>query len=153
MTHDRIPTKINLIRRGINIGNSSCNFCRMGAENTEHLLCRCSFTYGVWTAILDWFGLKSVVAGDPKSLFLQFSGLIPKNGKKPDFLAIWFFTIWTMWLRRDKLAFNANNTEQALIQYMVDKIKAQSWSWFKAKNQAFVYGFVEWCSSPLFCTF
>ena len=38
---DRLPTRVNLIRRGVNIQNNSCPLCSKVEETVEHLFIGC----------------------------------------------------------------------------------------------------------------
>ncbi|KAD3068975.1 hypothetical protein E3N88_36855 [Mikania micrantha] len=50
---DRIPSKRNLIIRGIPL-NPLCDSCKGIHESTDHLLIRCSFASRVWDEIFEW---------------------------------------------------------------------------------------------------
>lgn len=153
LIQDRIPTKCNLIRRGINLngGNTNCVFCIRGEEESDHLFCRCSFTYQVWMNILRWLGFESALNGNLQSHLLHFSGIIPKrkSKKNPDLAAIWLFTTWVIWSLRNRVVFTSGSMS---VQEVVDMIKVKTWCWTKAKSKAFTYSFVEWSSSPVHCT-
>jgi hypothetical protein len=57
---DRIPTRQNLIRRQINIGEGDhlCVWCSAEAETGLHLFLYCEFARQIWTTVLDWLGLR-----------------------------------------------------------------------------------------------
>jgi len=38
---DRLPTRVNLVRRGIQVGNVCCPLCSEGVETAQHLFSTC----------------------------------------------------------------------------------------------------------------
>ncbi|KAL4589189.1 hypothetical protein LXL04_002094 [Taraxacum kok-saghyz] len=50
----RIPTSIELSKRGINISNPSCRQCLDGVDDTDHNFVACPFARGVLSRIWNW---------------------------------------------------------------------------------------------------
>ncbi|KAJ0523908.1 putative reverse transcriptase zinc-binding domain-containing protein [Helianthus annuus] len=48
---DRIPTRMALSRRRLNVGDSSCTLCGIGDEDVMHLFTGCVFSFGVWSIV------------------------------------------------------------------------------------------------------
>ena len=46
---DRVPTRINLIRRGVSVNSSVCTLCQASEEMTQHLFLDYTFAQRVWT--------------------------------------------------------------------------------------------------------
>jgi len=46
---DKMPTRCNLIRRGVIVSSSSCEMCRASEETSHHLLLECDFAQRVWS--------------------------------------------------------------------------------------------------------
>jgi len=57
---DRVPTRSNLVRRGIQIGNMQCPMCQEDVETTQHLLITCRVTQKVWDLCDKWSGNVAV---------------------------------------------------------------------------------------------
>jgi hypothetical protein len=53
---DKIPTKSNLIRRGVALDVTAigCNFCSVETESSIHLLLHCSLASTVWYKVCRW---------------------------------------------------------------------------------------------------
>jgi len=45
---DRLPTRYNLARRGVQVGNMQCSLCLEGLETAQHLFNTCIMAQQVW---------------------------------------------------------------------------------------------------------
>jgi len=66
---DRLPTRLNLARRGVQLANSFCPLCQDGVESNDHLFNTCIVIQQVWDQCDRWIG-KVVL--DIRSLLLIF---------------------------------------------------------------------------------
>ncbi|MCH91770.1 LINE-1 reverse transcriptase like [Trifolium medium] len=74
LLHNRIPTKDNLLSRGvINLdAGSNCVWCGEYQETANHLFLHCKVVLSVWYAIFKWLGVVIVM---PPSLFNLFDSV------------------------------------------------------------------------------
>ncbi|MCI04016.1 70 kDa peptidyl-prolyl isomerase, partial [Trifolium medium] len=74
LLRDRLPTKVNLVTRGIL--SQEAHFCTSGCgavESAQHLFISCDIFGSLWALVRSWIGFSSV---DPFSLrdhFVQFT--------------------------------------------------------------------------------
>nr|GEV62669.1 RNA-directed DNA polymerase, eukaryota [Tanacetum cinerariifolium] len=54
---DRLPTRVNLHRRGVQVSPISCPICCEALENLDHLLFRCDLAKDIARSICNWWGL------------------------------------------------------------------------------------------------
>lgn len=75
---DRIPTSLNLQKKGVVIPNGSllCSFCNTVPESGEHLLLFCHFSYAVWMHLYNLFGVETTLAGNLLDSLQQHEGLL-----------------------------------------------------------------------------
>ncbi|GKF00703.1 RNA-directed DNA polymerase, eukaryota, reverse transcriptase zinc-binding domain protein [Tanacetum coccineum] len=52
---DRIPTRANLVRRGIHVENPCCVFCEEHMESTNHCFFSCPVIKPIWIKIWSWW--------------------------------------------------------------------------------------------------
>jgi len=52
--HDRIPTRVNLYRRGVPVISPLCPFCSLSEESSQHLFLDCAFAQQVWSRCYRW---------------------------------------------------------------------------------------------------
>ncbi|GJW68642.1 putative RNA-directed DNA polymerase, eukaryota, reverse transcriptase zinc-binding domain protein [Tanacetum coccineum] len=72
---DRLPTRLNLISRGVTVSSSSCPVCDSAPEDLSHLLFSCSMASDVYRLVCRWWNIGC-----------------PSIGSYSDWLS-WFFSI------------------------------------------------------------
>ncbi|GAU48396.1 hypothetical protein TSUD_405410 [Trifolium subterraneum] len=76
LLRDRLPTKANLVTRGIILPEA--HYCVTGCEGIEtarHLFFTCGTFGSLWSAVRFWLGFFSVDPQNPADDFLQFTHL------------------------------------------------------------------------------
>lgn len=147
---DRIPTKPNLLIRGVGgIGdNLVCPFCLSAQETTTHLFLFCRFYHCIWMHIYSWLGLKVVMSSDLRCHFSKHDGLAYNSQFRKHWRLLWFSTIWTLWLHQNDIVFNSGKLE---FDKVIEMIKINSRSWCSAKASGNPFTFVDWCLNPKCC--
>ncbi|GJR28996.1 RNA-directed DNA polymerase, eukaryota, reverse transcriptase zinc-binding domain protein [Tanacetum coccineum] len=57
---DKIPTRLNLSLRGMDIPSILCPLCNSAAESTSHIFFSCSLARQVWNKFLRWWEMYSI---------------------------------------------------------------------------------------------
>jgi hypothetical protein len=70
----RLPTRVNLFRRGVITAPSlaSCVWCGGETESESHLFTTCTVAVDVWRAVYSWLGMSTVVPGNIVQSFETF---------------------------------------------------------------------------------
>jgi hypothetical protein len=138
---DRLPTKDNLLRRGvIDQASRLCVFGCGSLESSQHLFLHCNFFGSVWHLIYRWLGLSVVAPFQVSNHFTQFSG---SGGSILQ--AIWFAVVWEIWKERNNRLFNA---KVCTVFQVVDKIKSLAFTWLKAKYISLPLNYHGWWLNP-----
>ncbi|XP_024633495.1 uncharacterized protein [Medicago truncatula] len=150
LLRDRLPTKNNLLRRGII--HPTTKYCVTGCgndETTPHLFFHCNTLGALWQHIRHWLG---VYGADPYSVndhFLQFTYALGSSRTRRSFLQLlWLVGVWILWTERNNRLFN--NVQNSAVQ-LLEKVKFNSLWWLKANNITFALGTQRWWSDPLLC--
>jgi hypothetical protein len=146
----RIPTRLNLAHRGVNVngGSVDCVHCYGVGESELHLFLFCDFAMVVWKAIFRWLGIVIVI---PPNLFLLFDCFLAAAGSKKvrkGYALIWHATVWSLWNSRNNVIFNNGDIES---EKVVDDIKLLSWRWGISRHKIPVCLYYEWCWDPGLC--
>ncbi|KAK2360932.1 hypothetical protein QL285_086149 [Trifolium repens] len=147
---ERLPTRRNLVIRGMFDVRSSpcCVWCPLVEESESHLFFTCPVAVEVWTAVLAWLGLVSVVPGNAFQSFESFGVPFRNKLRIKGLNLLWQTVVWSIWLARNSLIFEGVKMEGYDI---VDAIKHRSLQWFIARKQGVVCLSLEWEKSPLDC--
>jgi len=143
---NRLPTKVNLFRRGvIHIEVRSCvNGCG-SIETSDHLFLLCNQFGMVWFLVRQW---KGIYTTDPLTLvdhFIQFGTSAGYTKVRCSFMhLISFATPWVIWKERNDKIFR---TKQSSFSQLLENIRLLSFSWHKAKFASFNYKIHDWCQN------
>jgi len=136
---DRLPTRLNLLRRGILQAEgvrcvAGCDF----EVSASHLFLHCEVFGSLWQYIRTWIGVSGVDPLNISEHFLQFVHYTGHSKARRSFLQLlWLLYVWLTWSERNNRVFN--NIETPILQ-LLDQVKFHSLWWLKTNNATFVHG-------------
>ena len=144
--YDRIPTKSNLIRRGIIIdgGDTLCIFYHEMLEDTTHLLFSCRVIHLIWKRWFEIFDINSTLPRSAQEHFWQCGHGLQGNWWQTGWSAI----VWAIWQQRNAMLFEGSNFE---VEQIWQRIMFAMWSWMKEYCKDFNYSFVQGQVNPTVC--
>jgi hypothetical protein len=150
LMQNRIPTKDNLVKRGVLTESQKlCSFGCGKEENASHVFYECKLAAEVWQQVLKWLNISSALQNTALSNFLQFKGLIASGRVRTDrFSVIWYACIWILWKGRNEKIFKDKNGS---LETWLEGIKLLSWKWLTCKLHGFKYNFNHWSLNPMDC--
>ncbi|XP_021979758.1 uncharacterized protein LOC110875870 [Helianthus annuus] len=129
----RIPDKVELNCRGINIEDLLCSRCERDEEWTEHLLLKCVLARATWWNIMAWLKLPNHEEHNSCEEMMQH---IQEQNCSKDWkqliTAIIMITMWQIWKSRNELIFKGLNGS---VTRTVDEIKELSFLWIKERSK------------------
>jgi hypothetical protein len=147
---DRVPTRVNLIRRQVIIDdmNQCCVFCGNSAETVTHLFLYCNCILQVWERVLAWLGLMFLLPHSISSLLNFMAMSTGSKQVRKGLVMIWKAVIWTVWRQRNKKVFENEGIDLARL---IDDVKTISWKWWVGRSNVAPVLLYEWVSEPLIC--
>ncbi|GAU49095.1 hypothetical protein TSUD_137800 [Trifolium subterraneum] len=130
LLHDRLPTKVNLVTRGIL--SWKAHYCVSGCgavESAQHLV-----------PLLQHFCFSLVTF-----VALSAGGL---RARRSFMQLIWLVSVWVVWHERNSRLFRGSANS---VQHMLDKIKAFSYRLMKATSSTLALNYHCWWSCLLLC--
>jgi len=150
LLQNRLPTKDNLLRRGVTTGGALT--CVAGCEASEtalHLFLVCGVSSALWSDVRMWLGIFTVTPGDIRHHFQQFTKMAGMPRRTHLFFSIiWFAVIWVLWKERNSRVFE-NMVATPIM--LLERVKLSSFLWLKSKNVSFSYSYHDWWKHPLNC--
>jgi len=150
LLQDRLPTKINLQRRGIaQVTDTRCVSGCGKEETTSHLFLHCHVFGAIWQHIRSWIGVSGADTDnvtDHIQQFIHYSGYT--KACRSFLQLLWLMCVWLVWNERNSRLFNDTETS---IDQLLDKAKYHSLWWLKANNTTFVHGTQTWWSNSFYC--
>ncbi|GLT48512.1 hypothetical protein SLA2020_221330 [Shorea laevis] len=146
---DRIPTKLNLVKRGIikNLEEGVCNMCGE-EEDAAHLFLKCKVARRLWGECAKWWGINVSLENDCWKTFESFGTQIKDPRVRQGWDCIWNTLIWSVWLARNKEVFQDTVTNAGKL---FEIIQLRSYFWIKTRNNRCVFNFSDWAINPGAC--
>jgi hypothetical protein len=150
LLRDRLPTRANLVARGIL--PPDVHFCvtSCGAvESAPHLFLLCRTFGSLWPLVRSWIGFSAVDAHTLSDHFVQFTYSAGGLRARRSFLQlVWLACVWVVWNERNHRIFrNAANS----VHQLLDKVKTFSYRWMRTTDATLAINFHCWWSNPLLC--
>nr|GFA77595.1 RNA-directed DNA polymerase, eukaryota [Tanacetum cinerariifolium] len=99
---DRLPTRVNLHRRGVQVSPISCPICCEALENLDHLLFCCDLAKDIARSICNWWGLVWNPVDSYRS-WLSWFNLVQLQSSSKHVLEGVFYTSWILSLLSSKM--------------------------------------------------
>ncbi|GKV25095.1 hypothetical protein SLEP1_g34588 [Rubroshorea leprosula] len=150
LLQDRIPTKMNLLTRGIikDIQDCKCGICGEEEEDTKHLFLKCNMVRWLWTACAKWWGIKVTLEADCWNTF-QVDGREPKEKCIRDgWDCIWNSLVWTVWMAQNQKTFQGKEINR---EKLLELIQLKSFHWITAKKERYAFTLTDWFINPVAC--
>ncbi|GLT57509.1 hypothetical protein SLA2020_304770 [Shorea laevis] len=149
--HRRIPTKDNLIARGILKEESQaiCNMCGSCIESVDHLLLNCTHAYKLWTKCFRWWGLNYVMHCNFEKAFQQHGGMPKQKKQSGGWEIVWFAVVWSLWLCRNEYLFKNTEIDEEKLFALV---QTRSYHWITGRARQVKFSLTDWITRPRECT-
>jgi len=144
LIRDRLPTRANLRRRQIEVGDSRCLFYRAEEESAGHLFFQCSKIIPVRWESLSWVNLSGVFPNHPRQHFLQHIYGVTEGMRSSRWKWWWLALTWTIWKHRNDIIFS-NGTFNA--NRILDDAVFLLWTWLTNLEKDFNTHYNYWSSN------
>ena len=102
---DMLPTRVNMIRRGVNIQNNICLLYSKVVETIQHLLIGCEVGQKVWDNCDNWLDISSVRHNDVLNHFRNFYVIgLGRKGNQV-WKGVWVAITYEIWKHRNWIVF------------------------------------------------
>ncbi|GKC40921.1 RNA-directed DNA polymerase, eukaryota [Tanacetum coccineum] len=119
---DRLPTRLNLLHRGVHVPSLSCPLCSSALEDTSHLLFSCVMATDVVRLVCRWWDLVWTPLGSYSEWLLWFNSIRLGSKSKAMLEGVFYVTWWCLWNFRNQLLFAAQKPRKDLMETDIDSI-------------------------------
>ena len=128
---DRLPTRISIEKRDVNVQSNLCPLCRKIEETTQHLLIQCEVAQNVWDNCDKWLGIPFIRHKDVVNQYRNF--FVIGLSRKANLVqkGIWVTIVSKIWKHRNKIVFHNGVVDDVVILTMA-QMKAWSWAEFRS---------------------
>ncbi|GKD03865.1 RNA-directed DNA polymerase, eukaryota [Tanacetum coccineum] len=94
---DRLPHRLNLSFRGMDITTISCSFCNANVESANHILFECIIASDLWKLVYRWCEILFVQALSFEAFKHWLSSCHAPKEKKHTLFIISISVLWWLW--------------------------------------------------------
>ena len=141
---NRLPTKVNLLRRNAITQEDTCSLCGCVQEDVCHLFFNCKLTNGLWWESMRWVRVVGPLSITPVHHFYQFCDGFGANVNHSTRCGWWVALTSSIWQHRNHLIFQGKPFDPCKV---MDHAIFLAWSWLKAKDKKFSTTFHYWSSN------
>ena len=142
---NRLPTKLELAKRGVTIPSTCCSLCGLVEEDDSHLFIQCNWSKDVWALWSIWTEVELEGVSGVEQLFNLTHASCQSPKQKKLLHAVTMVTLWVIWKTRNDLVFNNRRTAPGRL---IEEIKAQSFLWIKNRGKEVQLNWDSWCIFP-----
>ncbi|GJX62303.1 RNA-directed DNA polymerase, eukaryota [Tanacetum coccineum] len=132
---DRLPHKLNLSSRGIDIQAISCPSCNGNVESSNHIFFECNIAKDIWMLVRKWCDIS----------FTPFTSWQVVKEKSWRLSVIFSSSLWWLWRYRNSVTFRSHPMRKSDI---FDSIRLSLYSWLRHRGHM-ICNWIDWLKSPL----
>nr|GEY37462.1 reverse transcriptase domain, reverse transcriptase zinc-binding domain protein [Tanacetum cinerariifolium] len=144
LSNNRLPTRINLDARGIDLHSVRCPICDEDVETPQHLFIDCIVASRLWSMVANFWRIDDYLKDLPNLITWGDTANLLQP-LKACFDAVIQTTLWVIWRFRNRICFDAKPPRK---DTLVDEIKNLSHLWIKHRNRNFNPNLIEWTVDP-----
>ncbi|GJU77186.1 RNA-directed DNA polymerase, eukaryota [Tanacetum coccineum] len=141
---DRLPTRYNLDRRGVEVSSLSCPICNSTHEDTDHLLFRCGLATDVMRLVCRWWNVLWIPVNSYQEWIAWFKSLRMSSSSKGVLEGVFYTAWWSIWYFRNQLLFAAQKPRK---EALFDDIVMRSFNWSIARGKL-TFRWDSWLQHP-----
>ncbi|GJX81477.1 RNA-directed DNA polymerase, eukaryota, reverse transcriptase zinc-binding domain protein [Tanacetum coccineum] len=142
---DRLPHRLNLSLRGMDIPTISCSSCNANVESANHIFFECTIASDMWKLVYRWCDIPFVQALSFEAFKDWFSSWHAPKDKKHKLYVISASVLWWLWRFRNSVTFNSQPLRKSDI---FDYVRSSSFSWLRNRGKL-ILSWTDWLKSPL----
>ncbi|KAJ0834488.1 putative reverse transcriptase zinc-binding domain-containing protein [Helianthus annuus] len=139
---ERLPTRVELLKRNIQVPEIACPMCECGDESAVHLFTACNFATRIWSKISSWCNVPFPLAFSFKDVVEAFRYCGLKGKLQLAFQGIAIIACWAIWIARNELVFSARVPK---VEEVFCSIRSLGFIWFKNRSKCIDISWEDWC--------
>nr|GFA37785.1 RNA-directed DNA polymerase, eukaryota [Tanacetum cinerariifolium] len=128
---DCLPTRANLVQRGVNLASTICPVCLSYKEDVKHVLFRCDLAQGILQRICRWWDLAPQLWTSFPEWQAWFSSVRLPTKIKSILEGVFYVAWWSIWTFRNRSIFEAIQPKRSVI---FDDIVLYAFNWCHSRN-------------------
>ncbi|GKA83403.1 putative RNA-directed DNA polymerase, eukaryota, reverse transcriptase zinc-binding domain protein [Tanacetum coccineum] len=141
----RLPHRLNLSSRGLDIPTISCSSCSGNVESADHVFFECDLVKEIWSLVRKWCDIYFPTFASFDTWNSWFCIWQPAKVKSRRLYVIFAALFWWIWRYHNSVTFSSDSIKKG---DLFDNIRASSFSWISNWGHVSC-NWVEWLKNPL----
>ncbi|GJX47702.1 RNA-directed DNA polymerase, eukaryota, reverse transcriptase zinc-binding domain protein [Tanacetum coccineum] len=142
---DRLPHRLNLSSRGMDIPAISCPSCNANVESANHIFFECDIATDMWKLVFRWCDIPLFQASSWDSFNDWNISWHASKEKKHRFYVITTSVLWWLWRYRNSVTFNSQPLRKS---DLFDNVRFSSFLWLHNRDHMKL-SWNDWLMFPL----
>ncbi|GKD11633.1 RNA-directed DNA polymerase, eukaryota, reverse transcriptase zinc-binding domain protein, partial [Tanacetum coccineum] len=112
---NKFPTRVNLDRKGIDIGSILCPTCQGDVETVNHTFFNCVLAKDLWTLMANWWELDIPIFANIFEWYAWLVSLHFSSVTRMFIEGVGGILLWSVWSFRNRILFSSSPPKKALI--------------------------------------
>ncbi|GJR86161.1 RNA-directed DNA polymerase, eukaryota [Tanacetum coccineum] len=143
-SQDRLPSKLNLLRRGVQVDNLMCPICNSVQEDISHVLFTCEVAAAITRLVCRWWDVDRESFSSYMDWLSWFKNIRLGSKIKSLLEGVFYTAWWALWNFRNHEIFASKKPRKEVI---FDDIVACSFSWISSRCKSSI-SWTSWCQHP-----
>ena len=145
---DRLPTRKNLVDKGIDLSSLLCPMCGDHIEDVSHVFVRCEVACHTWEIIFRWFGISTPIFVLIDDIMDWVDSVQLSHNRRKILEAVMLTTMWVIWKFRNNKVFGDLKMKRSTI---FDFIVANAFEWCSSRSKVCSKNWTLWLQNPMLC--
>nr|GEX75066.1 RNA-directed DNA polymerase, eukaryota [Tanacetum cinerariifolium] len=141
---DRLPHRLNLSSRSLDIPTISCSSCNGNVESADHVFFECDLVKEIWRLVCKWCDISIPMFASYDTWSSWFSTWQATKAKSRRLYIIFAALFWWIWRYRNIVTFSSDSIKKG---DLFDNIRASTFSWISNRGHV-LCNWVEWLKNP-----
>ncbi|PWA72406.1 RNA-directed DNA polymerase, eukaryota, Reverse transcriptase zinc-binding domain protein [Artemisia annua] len=141
---DRIPSKINLLKRGVSMEYNLCSVCHEDIEDTSHIIFKCEMASNIHQKICRWWQIDFYHVSSYAEWLSWFKDIRLPSKKKLMLEGVFYISWWQIWNFRNQILFGSSIPRRSTV---FDDIISRSFMYVSSRCKK-NFSLTDWMSNP-----
>ena len=143
---NKLPSRVNLDRRGIDVDSLLCPICLGDLETVNHSFFNCGLAKDLWYLFAKWWEMDIPVCGTITDWFDWLDSLHVPIKVRLVLEGVGGTLMWSIWNFRNSLIFSSCLPRKDALW---DSIVSQSFLWISSRNPSRKFSWIGWLKDPV----
>ncbi|XP_071713515.1 uncharacterized protein [Rutidosis leptorrhynchoides] len=142
---DRLPVRVELDKRTIDLDSIVCPLCNNKIESVDHKLCTCSFAKDIRLRVFKWWKNNLHLYSSMAEMFRQKRSGQHTDAPSKIWQAIEWVVGYSLWKNRNLRLFR---NEKVIAPVVFNEIQVTSFQWLANRSKKLALDRNEWLINP-----